>query len=532
VRHLRAPAGILAVFWLGYLTVRATNTSGWDEWLVVDLTWRGIVGLPYENRPFSLLFNLPGALLLPASLAGYWLAHGIYLSLTGVLVHRLSLRLSPGRESMALLAGVFCVVWAPLDRMRLDAVLLSNYSGFTFGTILTLVLLVETAHAGRRLGLALAAGLAFVMIRGLESTAGPLVAGPALLWLCPGIDRKTRVRWSVGWSVATGLAVALAAAPLLPGRTASYQVSALRLDLHPLRIAGRLLQQLAFHLGPLVSPSPARGLLVLLPVAVFAVSWWLRARGGASDRVPVRDAVRMAAIGLGLALLAYGVLVLSPSIVTPARMQILSAPGIGLLLAALVVALADRTPGVGREVVAIALGGYVVLQGTAHTAALQKEWDSHGFWAGQSRGLADLVREAPQLEANTFVLLLDEAGAWPATFTFRHALRYLYGGRVQGTVWNAEPFLYPIRVERDGIVSLPYESIREPWRMPATRHRWDEVVVARQSASGALAVLDRWPEESLPPLPPGAVYAPRARIRNDLPRPPQHALVLGPPGLW
>ena len=55
--------GLLVVFGAGYAVVSPANFSGWDEWLVLDLTSRGIVSLPYENRPLSLAFNLPGSLL-------------------------------------------------------------------------------------------------------------------------------------------------------------------------------------------------------------------------------------------------------------------------------------------------------------------------------------------------------------------------------------------------------------------------------------------------------------------------------------
>src|SRR5207247_2062829 len=103
--------GILAVFWVQYLVVRPTNFGGWDEWLVIDLTYRGIVAIPYQNRPFSYVFHQPGALLLPASLRGYWLINGLYLSLTGAFLCRLVQRLAPARAGLAFLAGVFRGVW-------------------------------------------------------------------------------------------------------------------------------------------------------------------------------------------------------------------------------------------------------------------------------------------------------------------------------------------------------------------------------------------------------------------------------------
>ncbi len=524
-----AVVGILAIFWVQYLVVRPTNFGGWDEWLVIDLTWRGIVGLPFQNRPFSLVFSQPGALLLPGSLRGYWLAHGLYLSLTGALLYRLVHRLAPGRAWLAFLAGVFCVSWAPLDETRLDTVLVAGYSGFTCATLFALALFVESAHHRSRLGLGLASAIGFLMIRGLEATAGLVLGAVLLPWLVPSLERRTRVAWSAVWGIATLAAALLATAPLLPGRPSSYQVGALGFDPHPWRVASRLARQFGFHLGPLASPSPSELLapVVVLAAAAFLIAWLLFQRATAGEETSPAVGLRMTGIGFAMAALAYGVLVLSPRIVTPARMQILSAPGIGLLLAAVAVGLADRLPRRWGAWALALLGGFLVAMGAARTAALQHAWDAKSYWAAQDGSLFGLTREAPQLEPHTLLVLLDEAGAWPAAFTFQHAVDYLYGGRARGSVWGAVPFLYPIQVDSEGIRSVPYESIQGPWRAPAALYGWDEVVVVRETALGAVTVLDEWPDE-LPPLPPSARYAPRARIRRSDPPPGEHRLLVGP----
>jgi hypothetical protein len=524
-----AVAGILAIFWVQYLVVRPTNFGGWDEWLVIDLTWRGIVAVPYQNRPFSYVFHLPGALLLPGSLRGYWLVHGLYLSLTGALLYRLVHRLAPGRAWLAFLAGAFCVSWAPLDETRLDTVLAAGYSGFTCATLFALVLFVESAHHRSRLGLGLASAIAFLMVRGLEATAGLVLGAVVLPWLVPGVGRRTRVAWSALWGTAALAAALLAAAPLLPGRPGTYQVAALGFDPHPLRVASRLARQLGFHLGPLVSPSPSELLVpvVVAAAAAFLVAWFLLQRATVGEAASPGAGLRMAGIGLGMATFAYGVLVLSPRIVTPARMQILSAPGIGLLLAAVAVGLADRLPRRWGAWALALLGGFLVATGAARTAALQRTWDAKSYWAAQDRSLLELTREAPQLEPHTLLLLIDEAGAWPAAFTFQHAVQYLYGGRARGTVWGAVPFLYPIQMEPDGIRWIPYESIREPWGEAVALYRWDEVVVVRLRDPGAVTVEGEWPD-ALPPLAPSARYVPRARIRRGDPPPREHRLLAGP----
>ena len=40
-------AAIMAVFWAVWAFVPPTNFSGWDEWLVIDLTSRGVLTLPF-----------------------------------------------------------------------------------------------------------------------------------------------------------------------------------------------------------------------------------------------------------------------------------------------------------------------------------------------------------------------------------------------------------------------------------------------------------------------------------------------------
>ena len=111
------------------------------------------------------------------------------------------------------------------------------------------------------------------------------------------------------------------------------------------------------------------------------------------------------------------------------------------------------------------------------------------------------------------MLLLDDGGAWPMTFTFRHALRYLYGDGVVGVVRGGADFLYPWRVTGQGIVVDPWPVIRGEWQVAPTLHPWDTILVVHRGADGRLAVLPKWPEGVLPPLPAGARYAPEGRIR-------------------
>jgi hypothetical protein len=495
---------------------------------VIDLTARGTLALPYENRPLSLLFNWPGALLLPATLRGYWLVHGLYLGLAGVVVHLLARRLAPGEPGLAYVAGALAVSWAPLDFMRLDAVLLSNYSGLTLAALGGALLLLEGARRGSWvLGLAGAAS-GFAAIRGVESTAAIVLASPLLLWLDGAVSASERRRQALVFWVVTGLAAALAAIPLLPGQPGSYQVSGLGFDPHAPRVLARLLRQLGFQLLPLLDlpPRETLGVPPLLAAGVFLAGWLVVVgRRPPVAGPPVPALARVGLVGLGLAVLGHGVMVLSGAMTTPARAQILSAPGVGLLLAA---ALAGGSRLLGGRLgpgATAALAAIAVALGAGRTMRLQAEWDQASSWPAQSGLLRQLVAEAPRLREGTLLVLIDEPGAFPASFTFRHALRYLYGDGVTGTVWGAEPFLYPVHPVPGGFLSRPYPAIRRAWGTGERLHRYEEVAVFRLDRLGRLALVPDWPA-ALPPLPPGAAYSPRQRIEPG-PGRPEHRLVIG-----
>ena len=114
--------------------------------------------------------------------------------------------------------------------------------------------------------------------------------------------------------------------------------------------------------------------------------------------------------------------------------------------------------------------------------------------------------------AGTLFVLLDDAGAWPFSFTFRHAVSYLYAGQASGVVAGANDILYPQRLGAEGVAVAPYESIRGAWDAPRSFHPWSAVVMARLPPSGPLEIVERWPEDRFPPPAPGSSYAPRERI--------------------
>jgi len=526
--------GLLVVFGAGYAAVSPANFSGWDEWLVLDLTSRGIVSLPYENRPLSLAFNLPGSLLTPGGLGGFWLVHGLYLWCTAAAVFLLVRRLAPGYDRLAFSAGALAATWAPLDAMRLDAVLLANYSGATAAATISGLLLVEAWRRRSQVLLAVGAAQAVLTILALESSAGLLVAAPALLWLLPPpadrAARRSRWRYAGTWAAVVAVGVALAARPVLPGAAASYQVSGLGFDPHPLHVVGRLARQVAFQVGPLFHPEAGewRTPSVALAVAAFgAVGLWLlcaEKTAGGSRGSEAGAALRVFAAGLAATLLGDCVLVLSASMRGPQRMQILAAPGMGMMLAGAMDLAARWLRPSRRGPATLMLAAWVVALGTARTVALQGEWDTHSAWPAQRASLAGITNAAPGLAAGTLALLIDESGAWPAGFTFRHAMRLLYGGGIVGVAWGAEPFLYGVRMGSEGVSVTPYPSVREAWQVRPTHHPFESIVVLRGRAGGTVEVVDDWPASVLGPLPEGAAYAPW-RLIEAAPARPQRAIL-------
>jgi len=261
-----------------------------------------------------------------------------------------------------------------------------------------------------------------------------------------------------------------------------------------------------------------------IAVALFALGFLPVARAGWRSTLDRRGLVLVLLGGALAAFLTYLPYSLTPALTSPLRTQMASAAGIAFLLAGVAHVAAAILPARWQRLALFVLGGWVVAAGTGRTILMQREWDQRTQWPAQSGCLRELVRRAPDLRPNTFVLLFDETGTWPATFTFRHAVDYLYDARAIGAVWGAHPFLYPFTFTAEGLVAEPWPVIRRPWGVKPTLHAWSEIVVARLSASG-LEFLPRWPDGVLPPLPAGAVYDPEALIVRGGTAPPAQAIL-------
>jgi hypothetical protein len=133
------------------------------------------------------------------------------------------------------------------------------------------------------------------------------------------------------------------------------------------------------------------------------------------------------------------------------------------------------------------------------------------------------VRQAPALRPGSLLLLIDEDGTWPFSFTFRHAARLVYGDAVTAHALGADQLLYRATMDPGGIRVSPSPVVQGPWRERPTAHRYDQVVVFRLSR-GVVSRLDAWPRPRLPALPDGARYAPAESITDGPPPPSRRVL--------
>jgi hypothetical protein len=504
--------------------VRATNFGGWDEWAILSLVSDGHLSMPFANRPLELLYDLPAAWLSPSSLRGWLVLHGSYLVLSGVLVWWLCRRLVPEAPRLALIAACVATCWAPRDALRLNAVETLAYSGVTFGALLAIALFVEGAQRDRASLVAAGAALALVSARAYESVL-PLLALAPLLPILAG--RTSRLaRHALLWLAAVACGTTLVVLPLLAaGPGGSYQLGAMRLDLRPGPLVVRLLQQFGLHTADLwrVIPSGATALAAAL---VPAVALFVRERVGAADSCAPRRAVGIAATGALLAGAGYSMFVASAAITTANRTQFVSSPGIALLLGGALVGLAGLLPRRARLAGLAVTAAWLAAVGATRTAAMQAEWDRTSLWGVQRDSLAALLAAAPDVEPGTLLVALEpEPVAWPANFTFRHAVRFLYEGRALGLAPASNPYLYPARLDAQGWSYEPAEAIRAAWSAVASQHRHHECLVFVAGARpGELTLAREWPANLLGPLPPGGRYAPLSRIRAG-PRSPRAAML-------
>jgi hypothetical protein len=510
---------IEAMFWTQAPWVRRTNFGGFDEWTIHFLLSRRIVAIPYANRPLELFWELPAAVLSPHSFLGYHVLYAVYMPLAAWLAFLLIRAVAPGRTLLALLTGVFIVVWAPSDVTRLGAVERTLYTGFLFGLLTSAWLWLESWRRGSRPLLALSVVLAVVTARSYEGTI-PLQLLVPFLGLRVRSERGRLRLWAAAWEAAVVGSLAFAAWPILVPRAESwYQTSLLGLDAHPAHVLGRLAQQCGFHLMPLFRASladlarPAVCLATLVFLLGLGLAW---KRAGPSEDPERRELAVVMAMGLGLAILGYGLVTVSARLTTPSRMQYLSAPGIGLLLGAaalFVASLARRF----RMLLLFPVAAWVVAVGTSQTLSMQRSWDGRSYFTAQQGALRDMMRLAPDLAPGTLVVLLDHDNAWPAGFAFRHAVEYLYQRKAVGYAYGAWDGMFPTRFEPDGVHCEPWLAVREAWDSPPALYPYDRLVVFRRVA-GTMNVLDSWPSD-LPPLPEGARYAPGGRILSRSPSP-------------
>jgi hypothetical protein len=493
--------------------VPSTNLGGFDEWLVLDVVSRGIIGAPYANRPFNFFWLQPASWLPGYGFRSFAALFAVYTTGGAWILHHLCRRLVPSRPALAFLAAAFFIAWTPSDLARLGTIDRAHYSGITFGTLAAMALLVEAWVRGRPMILLAGMVTAVVAAGSYEGSLLLLAAAPFLL----RVSREDRRRWwvwALGWEGVLVILGAFAAAPILglgPKRP-SYQGSVLGLSAGPATWLSRMGRQYLYHLLPLVTSAPSELLVWKVPLTVVLLSAGIVAatRSG-SEPGPDRDLTRAMLGGLVFAGLGYGVVVLGMAAASAYRLEFLAGPGIAVFLATLVCRATALVRPRWRLATTIALAGWVAAVGAGRLVAMQGVWDAGSSYPRQSQMLRGLTRVAPDLKPGTMVIVLDEGGAWRANFTFEHAVRYLYEGRAAGCAWKAWAFLYHTSFEPQGLRLEPLPEIREAFHTSVHTYRYDEIVVVRFTRSGEVELMERWPA-ALPPLPEGARYDPGSRI--------------------
>ena len=478
---------------------------------MLSLVSRGVIDIPYANRPLGLLWALPVPWISPYSFAGFAILYWFYLWAMGALVYWVAIRIAPQRSTLALLAGVFAEVWAPNDLARLSTVERTLYMGITLGMMLATVCYLES-WLRRSTALLICSGVLCVASgRCYEGTLAVLFFAPLLLIAAPGQASRTLRRWVLVFESFVIISMLAVVQPMLvPTGGLTYQAD-FPLDPRPAAVLGRLWLQYRLQFAPLFDVASAELLTggVAVTVAIFLVgSLLLLWKDPANSSAKGRQGA-LCLTGLLLVTAAYGVLLLDARMDGAWRMQFLSAPGAALLLAGMVDAVAKRARQY-QQVVALTLGAWVVAVGTGRTQALQQRWEKQSFYPRQMRMLSTLVDAVPDVRAGTLLLLIDKEDIWRANFGFHHAVEYLYGAHTVGLAWGKWAGMFPARFGPEGVASEPWPDVRRAWGEAPTLHRYDQVVALRCS-EGMVQVLDEWPTE-LPPLPAGAVYRPRALI--------------------
>jgi hypothetical protein len=533
-RARRALAAIAALAALGISTfsfLRPTNFRGYDEWLIFWMLSRKLISFPYANRPLGLTWHVPAWLVAPDQLWGFLLVHALWLTAVGVLVFLIVRRLLPGRPDLAFLGGALAIAWMPSEETRVATVQMIQYSGCTAGALFATWLLLEAGHRRSRALLLAAAIAATVTALSFEATLPMLGMGAVLLLIGRTREGVRRLLpWAGGWLV---LIAALGLRAILPVVTnlggLGYQLSG------PLRPARGVLRhtgiQLRYHLGPLADlrvselAEPAVWLAVLAFVAGLAVATRGQREGprGASARAAIAVA---GLLGLAHAVLAYLPFLLTRGVRGPVRTEFLSAAGIAVFIAAVMILIASLAPPRARLVAVAALGAWVVAVGTGRTIAMQREWDG-SLYANQRSTLQQIRALAPGLQPHTLVVLIQSGHTWFFNFTFSKAVEYLYADAARGWAPGAGPFLMETRLEAEAVWSEPAMATRGPWGQGVERYRYDELIVFAEDESGQVSLLDGWPA-SLGPLPPGVAYAPRSRIHAEGPAATRLGIVSAP----
>jgi hypothetical protein len=314
---------------------------------------------------------------------------------------------------------------------------------------------------------------------------GLLAPGGVVLVLALGERRRLSAGVVLGvWTAALTVLAAAVTLPLVRSAAGSYQLSALRLSLEPGGVLTRLVQQAAWHLGPLAAAPPLWSGRLVVAAATLALALVASPSG---EGIPRRRLARLALTDLGLKVAAWSPLLLTPAPARRPRCRASRRPA-SVSCSPRQRSSPARSSRAGAAALTLVLSCGVVALGTARTLALQREWDGRsasrpaappraagGARAGHARGRSSCSWTGGHL---------------PATFTFRHAVSYLYGGRAAASSTAGTTF--SARFEDEGITGLPG---RPCGGRRENLYGYSALVVVRES--GRADAEGAWPPTSL-----------------------------------
>jgi hypothetical protein len=361
------------------------------------------------------------------SFVPYQLVYALLWLFRGLLVFQIVRMLAPGASAVAFLAGAFTIVHAADGALNWVGQL--NQFGFIFWMLLSFYLLLSAFACEQRNWLApvlaiMAAQSARLSIFSYESPLPLILAFPVLcLALLGRWSWRNAALMGIYWWMPLQYSWRYLRRYLDRTVDETYQFSVVRQDWQALQLvldwAYNAGYSLAFWRWPrnVAEPADAHFALVALTFAglgaAVAAGAYLLLCGVSNDTSDAarRYAWRLSILGIAMVALSFPAYLLLDSATTHWRTQLLSGPGAGIALAGAISLAHER-----------GLHGWRI--GVGASAAIAAAIAASGIWTGQQLALhhralwerhraivAGVLHEAPQVENNTLLVLVNRTGA-------------------------------------------------------------------------------------------------------------------------